>query len=54
MYMGKQGEGKGRQEGQAGEKRGKEAESAIVGNVYIGGVEKILCSLTSIRDSPFL
>lgn len=27
MYVGKQGEGKGRWEGQAGEKRGKEADT---------------------------
>lgn len=54
--MGKQGEGKGRWEGQAGEERGKErqTERGIVGNVNLGEVENILCSLTLTSDSTLL
>lgn len=43
--------GRDRQERRGGK---RQTESAIVGNVYIGEVEKILCSLTSTSDSTFL
>lgn len=39
-------------QGRRGGKR--QIQSAIVGNVYTGEVEKILCSLTSTSDSTFL
>lgn len=46
------------EEGQAGEKKGKERQTerktGIIGNVYVGEVENTLYSLTSICDSTFL
>lgn len=59
MFIWRRGErGREEEEGQAGEKKGKERQTerktGIIGNVYVGEVEKTLYSLTSICDSTFL